>query len=43
MFKYFSGKLFLAVLLIGCLCMLPAANATTLFEDNFSDGVLVPG
>ena len=40
MFKNYSGKLFLAVLLIGCLCMLPAANAATLFEDNFSDGDL---
>ena len=42
MFKYFSEKTFLAVLLIGCLCMLPAANAETLFTDNFSDGDLLP-
>ena len=42
MFKNYSGKLFLAVLLIGCLCMLPAANAATLFEDTFSDGILDP-
>ena len=42
MFKYFSEKTFLAVLLIGCLCMLPAANAEILFTDDFSDGDLLP-
>jgi hypothetical protein len=48
MFNLFSAKIYLAVLFTGCMCMLPAANATTLFYDYFSNGTLdswtnVPG
>ena len=42
MFKYFSEIKFLVVLIIGCLCMLPAANAEILFFDAFSRTDLLP-